>query len=291
MIYNFNRRSIKSDYSGYEELINFFTITSSLQAQDIHIDFSNIFFNANLCAVLGAMFEELQKRTNRIFIQNVDRRLITLLKRNKFLTYFGSRELPDYYKTVIKYSKFGIHELKIFNEYLQKDLLSAQHIPQMSERLTKKINESLLELFDNAVAHGECVNIFSCGQYYPIHKALDFTVVDIGTTIQENVNNYLRENCSATEAIDWAVKDGNTTKIGSIPGGLGLYLIREFLKINKGKIQIISSDGFWEETNGKVIVKKYSNAFPGTIVNIEFNIDEKYYCFKSEINDIENNST
>jgi hypothetical protein len=68
---------------------------------------------------------------------------------------------------------------------------------------------------------------------------------------------------------------GNTTKIGNIPGGLGLDIIFEFIKLNKGKIQIVSSDGYWEYRNGKTENKLFDKPFSGTIVNIEFNLDDK----------------
>lgn len=60
---------------------------------------------------------------------------------------------------------------------------------------------------------------------------LNFTIVDLGKTIKTGVNNFLKKNLSGIEYIAWAVEEGNTTKRGTIPGGLGLSLIREFLKI------------------------------------------------------------
>ncbi|MCL5055576.1 MAG: hypothetical protein M1169_06475 [Firmicutes bacterium] len=57
------------------------------------------------------------------------------------------------------------------------------------------------------------------------------TIVDLGKTIKTGVNNFLKKNLSGIEYIAWAVEEGNTTKRGTIPGGLGLSLIREFLKI------------------------------------------------------------
>jgi len=80
----------------------------------------------------------------------------------------------------------------------------------------------------------------------------------------------------------------HTTKVGTIPGGLGLSLIREFLKINMGKIQIVSADGFWEQKGNIESGNGFSQSYPGTIVNLEFNIeDKKHYCLSSEIKEEE----
>jgi hypothetical protein len=51
---------------------------------------------------------------------------------------------------------------------------------------------------------------------------------------------------NSDQAIEWALQEGNTTRKGSVPGGLGLKLIREFIAMNKGRIQIVSDRGYWE---------------------------------------------
>jgi hypothetical protein len=174
-------------------------------------------------------------------------------------------------------------EEKLFKDYLDKELLNKQAIPAMSLALRKKINESIFEIFNNAMIHGKCQYITSCGQYYPTKKKLDFTIVDLGATIKTNVNQYLGKDMSGKECISWAVEEGHTTKQGTIPGGLGLSLIRTFLKHNGGLLQIVSSDGYWEQRKGIIITKDMEYEFLGTIVNLEFNIaDSSYYRLSSE---------
>jgi hypothetical protein len=41
------------------------------------------------------------------------------------------------------------------------------------------------------------------------------------------------------------MKDGHSTKQG-ISGGIGLAILKEFVILNKSKIQIISDDGFYQ---------------------------------------------
>jgi hypothetical protein len=110
------------------------------------------------------------------------------------------------------------------------------------------------------------------------------TIVDMGKTIKANVNDYLKTNLTGCDAIQWALVDGNTTKTGNVPGGLGLSIIFEFIKLNKGKVQIVSADGYWEYRKGETEYKLFENPFPGTIVNIEFNLDDSdYYQLVEEI--------
>ena len=154
----------------------------------------------------------------------------------------------------------------------------------MSPLLKSKINKSIFEIFNNANIHGRCQHVFSCGQYFPKKKRLLFTIADLGATIKHNVNQYLDRSLPASEAIQWAVEEGNTTKTGSIPGGLGLSLIRDFLKLNKGRIQIVSANGYWEERKGAIFAKEFENVLTGTFVNLDINInDQSSYVLASEV--------
>ncbi len=278
---------INSNFNGYGILIDFYNKINNLEFEDITLDFSNtIWFEANLTAVLGAILSNVQNNFNDIKIEGLSKDLTTLFSRNHFLSHFGGLKIPDYYYTTIKYRKFKPTEEKLFKDYLDRELLSKDTMPDMSILLKKKINESIFEIFNNAVIHGNCQNIFTCGQYYHTNKRLDFTIVDLGKTIKENVNEYLKNNLSGEDAIKWAVAEGHTTKQGSIPGGLGLSLIRKFISINKGKIQIISAEGYWEQREGTGRKENFSRSFLGTIVNLEFNVaDTSHYYLSSEIDE------
>jgi hypothetical protein len=277
-------REIRSNYDGYRQLVEFYGSIKDCFADDVVIDFQRTtWFDANLLSILGAILNRSRGNLNDIELVNINSSKIELLwQRNHFLSHFGGYKLPDFYESTIKYQKFKITEEKVFKDYLDSELLSKKAMPDMTQLLRKKINESIFEIFNNTVIHGSCKNIFSCGQYYPKYKKLDFTIVDLGTTIKTNVNNYLKEKVN--HSINWAVKEGNTTKKGNIPGGLGLSLIRSFLTINQGKIQIVSADEYLEQNeSGQIHINTFPGDFPGTIVNLEFNLNDPHsYCLASE---------
>lgn len=280
---------ICSDYSGYNELIDFNNSTKKLLFDSLILDFKHTqWFDANLLAVLGALLNKLQNNVNTIEIINLNSNLKSLFRRNHFLSNFGDHKIKDYYETTIKYKKFKVNDEKLFKTYLDNELLSKKAMPEMSKMLRKKINESIFEIFNNAVIHGNCQNIFSCGQYFPKLKKLDFTIVDLGKTIRKNVKDYLKKEISGSDSIKWALEVGNTTRTGSIPGGLGLKLITNFLILNKGKLQIVSSNGYYQQISENKNFDSFSSSFPGTIVNLEFKIDNKnYYYLESEVNEEE----
>ena len=285
--YKFNYE-VKNNFSGYEQLLALYSETKNLMLNDINIDFSNCnWFEANLSAVLGAIITKLQNSINSVHTSNLPDGIKSILSRNSFLSNFGGELTPDFQGTTIPYKKFRKDDQKIFLQYISNRLLAIQDLPKMSYLLKKKIKECLLEIFINARIHGDTESIFSCGQFYPQKGKIDFSIVNLGSTIQKNVSHYRQPlKISSVEAIEWAIQEGNTTRNhrDQIPGGMGLSTLLSFIKLNKGRVQIISGNGYWENSqleSYKNIL--FANCFDGTIVNIEFNVNDKYsYSLSNE---------
>jgi hypothetical protein len=276
---------LMSDEGGFGFIAQLYDQTKELGFDGLILDFKHTYWlEANLCAALGAILSRLQEEFVSVSFVDVNSSVERILSKNHFLSNFGSEVLPDTHQTTIKFRKFKVSEEKAFKNYLDEELLSQPDLPNMSPLLKSKINKSIFEIFNNANIHGHCKHVFTCGQYFPQKKRLAFTIADLGQTIKYNVNHYLGKTLSGAEAISWAVEEGNTTKTGTIPGGLGLSLIRDFLKLNNGRIQIVSSNGYWEERKGVIFAKEFENTLTGTIVNLDINInDHSSYVLSSEI--------
>jgi hypothetical protein len=282
--------SISSDFNGYNYLSTLNHQLQSLDFEQISIDFSeNNWFEANLCAVLGAILTESNKNLNDISLINLRNAQENIFSRNHFLASFGGAKILDLYDTTIKYRRNRMSDDKLIKEFLMTELINKPDFPKLSDAAKKEIIRSIFEIYSNAIIHGDCDDVFSCGQFYPnkIPPRIDFTIVDMGKTIQKNVNEFLQRKLSGIESIKWALSDNNTTKPKekNIPGGLGFNLIQRFVKMNKGKIQIVSADGYWEFVLGKEEYQTLDYPFPGTIVNLEFNLDDNsFYYLKKEKN-------
>ena len=289
MIYKF-RKDIESDFEGYQDLIDFYHQTEKVFFDEVVVDFSNVFwFEANLCAVLGAILVELKSKLNNIKFIRLNDKIKNIFLRNDFLSYSSSEKLVNFGQTTIKYRKFDSEDEKYFMHYVNGELLSKSDLPKMTIQLKKKISESIFEIFVNSVSHSETIlGIFTCGQYFPTKERIDFTIVDRGIGIKEKIRKEIGEKMQGDEAIAWALEERNTTRKGDIPGGLGLKLIKEFIKLNEGRIQIVSNDGFCELSGNEVFQQVFNLTFPGTLVNIRFNIaDTKRYKMSDEVDENE----
>ncbi len=242
---------------------------------------------------LGAILDKLQDNFNTIKFTNMAPNIERSLQKNNFLSFFNFPALHDNYNTTIPYLKLQPTEGRFFNHYVFRELLRRDELPKMSEGANKKILESIYEIFVNAQIHSESEYIYTSGQFYPNKNKIEFTITDVGIGFKNKVNKRFGSTLNATQAIEWAMQDKNTTKVG-ISGGIGLTFLKEFTTLNRGKMQIVSNDGFYQYENQdddgeKEILKLLSNEFPGTVVNLQFSTnDSNSYILKTEVdaNDI-----
>ena len=274
---------IKSNFDGYNYLCSLYHQLKNCKDKYITFNFSKAnFIEANLCALIGTIFEMLEENNNIISLENINHKIANILRKNSFLIKYGYPTLNDRFDTSLKYERLNPQEETKFYGYIKDELFSKTDFPSLSNRLRSEITKNIFELYENARTHGKCNFIHICGQFFPKapKKPLHFTIVDKGITIKENVCNFRGESLSGSETIQWAIVRGNSTK--QEVGGLGLGIIFEFIKLNKGKIHIVSADGYYEFSNGQETIKTLSNPFEGTLVNLTFDLTDKHHYYLEE---------
>lgn len=271
--------NIDTSISCYNRFVQLYNDLQNSNFENIHIRLEN-WFGANMCAVLGGILDSLSS-TNEISVTSKNRDILSVLQRNNFLANYGYNAYQDINNTTIKYLKLKPAESRYFNSYVMKELLSRSALPSMTDELKKKIAESIYEIFVNAQIHSNTDYIYTCGQFFPHKHIIEFTIVDMGLGFKKLLNTRFNSTLTSLQAIKWALIDGNTTKI-DVSGGLGLALLTEFIKLNNGAFQIISDDGYYEQS--KTETMSFLKApFPGTIVNMKFRTDDSnLYRLSSE---------
>jgi signal transduction histidine kinase len=279
---------IRHDQAGFESLVRLNAETEDLFLDRIEIDMSQAnWFDADMCAPFGAILYRLGDKLNTIQLENVQPGVAQILSKNGFLSNYGRQKIPDTWGTTIPYQRFDLKDDRYFAAYIELELVHRHEMPRMSNGLLKKFRESVFEIFSNAVGHSRTeLGIFSCGQFFPKRKRLDFSVADLGIGIPRNVKENAGLDLPAPEAIAWATEGRNTTKKGRIPGGLGLKLLREFIGLNRGRIQIVSDSGYWIAWQGRVHRASLPHPFPGTVVSLEIKTsDTQSYVLSSEVSE------
>ncbi len=274
--------NINNTFESYQKLINLYHEHKNKSFETIHIELKD-WFSANMSATLGGILDIFSKDINSISFDYLSPKIETILLKNNFLSYFGSStKIIDNHHTTISFLKLKISDGKFFNNYVIDELIGRTELPKMSDAVKDKMAEAIYEMFVNAQIHSESAHIYTCGQFFPRENKIEFTIVDTGIGFKKKINDRFNVNLSSTQAISWATKDRNTTKIG-ITGGIGLALLKEFIEKNNGKMQIISDDGFYQfDINGEQM-SIFKGEFPGTIVNLQIKTDDQNsYILKNE---------
>ncbi|OHE16082.1 MAG: ATP-binding protein [Sulfurimonas sp. RIFOXYD2_FULL_37_8] len=278
--------NIHNNLDGYNQLVQLYEEHKDDIFEKIDIEMQ-VWFDANLSALLGGILDKIKNDglndINFIYIKND---IQTILQKNGFLSFYGYPKVYDTNHTTIEYKKIKPSDTRYFNQYLEDELLNRTEFPNMSEAVHDKISESIQEMFINATIHSETEFIYTCGQFFPRDHKLNFTIVDTGIGFAKRIKKDFDMEISSSDAIKWAMVEGHTTK-QNVSGGLGLALLKEFITLNKGKIQIISGDAFYELYDNSEKMQKLDGYYDGAVISMTFKTDDsKIYKFASEIEDI-----
>lgn len=163
---------------------------------------------------------------------------------------------------------------------------------QLSIRLSNAIAGKMWEVYNNAFEHsGTSIGVFSCGQHFDSNE-LVLTVVDFGLGIPAKVRSFLSKKDSRAKRLTdasclrWAFQRGNSTNTEEVPRGLGLDLLKEFIRVNEGKLEVYSNQSYAIiNKDGEFYMDRYT-AFGGTMIHITLRCDESLYKFKDEVDPV-----
>ncbi len=155
----------------------------------------------------------------------------------------------------------------------------------MSENLQGSLTLAINEIMTNAFDHsGSQKGCYVCAQAYEEDDIIRLCVADFGVGLLTRLAPKYSQLTNSYEAIKLAVQEGITTR-SQQAGGLGLWHIQRFIRVNKGKMCILSGDGkaLWDYTGSRSRIRKQTMHLPfsGTIINLEINVDRESIYFLS----------
>ena len=152
---------------------------------------------------------------------------------------------------------------------------------QLTDSAKELLFKNIYEIFNNSVEHSDAQKgVYSCGHWMPKKKELVFSVYDTGIGIPALVKSKISTEFTSSQAIDWALTKGNSTKQlkNGIPRGIGLSDLKDFIKLNKGSFSIISNDIYYsyDQTD---IYQTLGNPIIGTMLSFIIRNDEDHIYF------------
>ena len=266
---------IKTDLKGFGRLAQLNAEVGDLLFERLDLDCSGCkWFDANMSAPLGVILARVADDLNDVTITGVLPTIQEILSKNSFLTNYGFPAVADTNGTVVPYKRFDRKDDRYFASYVNQ-YTQGKGIPAMSPLLKRKFHEAIGELFANAITHSESrLGIFACGQYFPKSQCFDFCIADAGSGFVGAIWKAFHVEVDSLKAMKVCLRDGFTTKQNE-PGGLGLKLIKDFIRLNKGRLVIVSNSAYYEFSHGGEKFEDLGSFFPGTCINIEINTADR----------------
>ena len=258
--------------------------------EEVRFDFSRChFLRPNAVAFLGGLARLIASRQGTaIFDWDTlrDSAIKMNLRQNGFAGMFG-QPYSGWTGHSIPYREDGFQDVNAIMDYLTDSWLGRGWV-QVSTRLRDAIVGRMWEIYNNAFEHsGSEIGVFSCGQHFHHQNELCLSVVDFGQGIPAKVRNYLSSDSRAGQltaagCLRWAFQRGNSTTKADVARGLGLDLLKEFVRLNQGKLEVYSNEGYVViDQNGERFENR-SASFEGTVFHITLRCDETLYRFADE---------
>jgi hypothetical protein len=256
--------------------------------EDVELDFSGCrFLRQNAVCFLGGAIRHIVGAGHSVDIgwPSMREEILANLTQSGFAAAFG-RPTPSWAGNSIPYREDWEMDPDGIVDYLGRQWLGRGWV-SVSAPLLAAIVGKVWEIYENAFSHSESNAVFSCGQHYPTLKLLKLTVADFGVGIPGNVRRFYSASGrqgrpAAKDCLRWAFTAGTTTTPGAGSRGIGLELLKEFIRVNNGVLQVFSHGGYAAIRSSETYLDRGS-FFPGTVVNITLRCDESLYRLASEV--------
>jgi hypothetical protein len=278
---------------GYEGLFRFWSAIRENTPKEVILSFKGCnYLGPEAVAFLGGVVRKLQADGHLVTFRRET--LMPALKAsligNGFLSAF-QLHAHKRSKNSVPFQEHKTRDHIGFVKYLEEYLFGNNWV-HLSEELQGAVVSKLCEAYLNVFEHSQSsVGLFCCGQHFPGKRQLRFSLVDFGVGIANNVRRFSEHvhkkpaaGLRADVCLKWAFQAGATTQSGG--RGLGLDLIRNFVHVNDGSLNMYSHEGFALANKEGLFFDSRTVYFEGTLVSILLQCDGKFYQLASETNPV-----
>ena len=257
-------QKLTNNFQGVVFFTEMYHKTRKCYGEKITLNFEDTkVFESNLFSALGCVIASLEQKKNKLRFEGIQEPIANLFKTKNLVNGAAKKDL---WKHLVKCQKFTNANEDALSEYLESKIFPERPDISLNQHLKMAIQLCVAEVFRNAFAHSNCRELFISHYYSVYNKKLFVSVVNKGKSIPD-----LLAGKDPIRSLEWAVENGNTTAKDD-HSGIGLYTIRQFVKQNQGKIQIMSGHGVWKQVKHRTFSKEYEKAFPGSLITLEFNL-------------------
>lgn len=239
------------------------------------------FSHAAFTAYFGALKSLAQKWGKNVVFYTADNNVRRYFLDSGLYDHFSQSTETHNNKNSIPFTKVNLDDESLV-DYIG-NILDLAPIT-LSEKCRDLLFKNIYEIFSNAVEHSHSkYGVFACGHWMPQKKKLVFSVCDTGTGIPRTIKQK-NASLSSAQALDWALKRGNSTKQLSdgVPRGLGLSDLKDFIQLNNGDLNIFTNDVYYKCSDTEATTSLRYDIL-GTLITLTITADYNHvYILREE---------
>jgi len=254
--------------------------------EKIHVtfDFSQChFLRPQAVAFLGGLVRLIEYRGGSVCFlwATLKPAIWACLAQNGFMQTFGGPQGP-WTGTAVPYLEHRRADAVAFDHYARSHWLGRGWVKAHPELMSEVVG-TVGEIYVNAFEHaGSVVGVHGCGQFFPSLSILSLTLVDFGVGIPAKVRRFHGPASSehwrdGDRCLEWAFARGNSTRGGSVSGGLGLDTLRDFVFASQGSLEIHSHESRAIMRKDRTKYAICDDYFEGTMITIRLRSSPAYY--------------
>ena len=260
-------------------------VTEAGDGVDVHFDFARCdFLRPNAVVFLGGLTHLIWNRGGTVcFLDDTMQEKVRVnLLQNGFAHAMGAGT-PPWQGHSIPYREYPEQDQQEIARMLRDDWLGRGWI-NISRALANSIVGQMWEIFTNAFEHSSSpVGVFSCGQHLPSRRELLLAVADFGVGIPSNVRLFHNTHFTAADTMRWAFQRGTSTaQQPASARGVGLDLLKEFVRASGGRMEVFSHDGYARVDAQGETYETLPAFFEGTLVQVCLRCDDRCYRLSNE---------
>lgn len=271
--------------NNYNDLATVQNIALNCKESNVIISLADcLYIHAGFTAFIGSL---------KALVESKGKKLDIIVRKNSRVSkYYWSSGLRKFFnpllpdtanKNVIPFRKINM-EQQNYQNYIDHIIDLAPVV--LSDAAKDMLFMNIYEIFINAHDHSkEAYGVYACGHWFPKLKELTFSIYDTGIGIAQNVKNHHDSTMSSREAVDWALKYGNSTRQleSMTPRGVGFTNLLHFLDLNHGSLKIFTNDIYFCHENEENNFFSLDYGIIGTMVTFTIVTDNEHrYILKSE---------
>jgi len=269
---------------GAQEIEAMVAIRNQIQfGRNIVLDFASCGkLSLNAMVFLGALASLVRHHGGSIGIgPTIKPKLLKGLREHGVMGHLGNGVVTS----GLPFGHYASIDKSAIMQFLQEKWLGVGAV-RLSEDVQTSIMGAVWEVYANAFEHANSpVGIVNCSSFDRIHRRLHLAVVDLGVGIPSNVRTFFPgRTIGAVSAMKWAFAEGCSTRAEQVgySRGLGLAVLKEFIQLNGGFMEVYSNDGYVKISKDNEVYRSRSCVFGGTLVSIVLSADERFYYYAYE---------